>query len=366
MRIAVNISGSKEDGLLMELLQRFAASNPEHSMLLISDREIKGPNIVASNMALELVSPIIKSNVGLKYWYDVKLTATAKKFKAEVLINLGSFCSLTSKLPQVLVMDNLDVAHHPKAHSKSRQLFHKLYQKKFFAKAKKVVALNEWIKQELINQFNIAAEKLVVVPTVASEHFLPINFEQRESIKDGFADGREYFLFVNDEKQQERMMNVLKAFSLFKKWQQSSMKLLVVGKVDDGTTEKLKTYRHRDDVELLGNVSQEKQANLTAASYAFLDVSSHKGFSHHIAAAFQSGVPVIAGNEAEMTEIITGTALHADPTSVEEIANQLKLVYRDEKLRSQLIEKGLLLATQFSWNNSVKVLKEAIEAAAST
>jgi glycosyltransferase involved in cell wall biosynthesis len=366
MRIAVNISGFVKDGFLMELIQRFAESNDEHSILLLSDKETAGLNIVATNIRVETFSPIIKSNISLKYWYDVKLAAAAKKLKADLLINLGSFCSLGTKLPQLLVMDNLDFIHHPKAYSTSKQLFYKLYQKKFFAKAKKIIALNEWIKQELVNQFNIPAEKIVVVPPIANQHFAPINFEQRESIKDGFADGREYFLFINDEKQQQdRMMNLLKAFSLFKKWQQSSMKLLVMGKVDDVTMEKLKTYKHRDDVELMGDLSKEQHVKVLAACYAFLDISFHKGFTNRIAAAFQSGVPVIASNETEIPEMPSGSALHANPTDVEEIANQLKLVYRDEKLRSQLIEKGLLLSSHFSWSNSLSFFQKVIEATAS-
>jgi glycosyltransferase involved in cell wall biosynthesis len=365
MRIVVNINGLMEDGFQLELLKRFAENNSEYTFLLLCDKAIKGLDITANNAQIKIVGPIVKNSISLKYWHDIKLAAAAKKFKADVLINLGSSCSLGTQLPQVLVVANLDFIHHPKAHSKSRQLFYKLYQKKFLAKAKKIIALNEWIEQELINQFAIPAEKIKVVPSVANELFAPIDFEQRESIKDGHADGREYFLFINDEKQQNRMMNLLKAFSLFKKWQQSSMKLLIVGKVDDATIEKLKTYRHRDDVELLGNLSPEKFAKLLAACYAFLEISLHQGFSNHIIAAFQSAVPVIAGNVAEMPEIIAGTALHASPTDVEEIANQLKLVYKDEKLRSQLIEKGQFQATQFSWSNSLVVFQELIEATAS-
>lgn len=365
MRIAVNISGLREDWFLEELLQRFAGSSSEHSILLVSDRAIKELNIIGSNVTIEVLSPTIKSNVSLKYWYDIKLTTTAKKFKADVLVHLGSFCSLATKLPQVLVVGNLDFIHYPKKHSASRRLFYNLYQKKFFAKAKRIVALNEWIKQELDSKLNVATEKIFIVQPVANALFAPVNFEQRESTKDGHADGREFFLFANEENNPDSMMNLLKAFSLFKKWQQSSMKLLVTGKVDAGTMEKLKTYRHREDVELLGNITREQFARLLAASYAFLDIAKHKGVSKNMAAAFTTGIPVIAGNGTEMHEVPAGTVLNAEPTNVEEIANQLKLVYRDERLRGQLIEKGLLQADKFSWDNSLANFWQAINTAAS-
>lgn len=149
----------------------------------------------------------------------------------------------------------------------------------------------------------------------------------------------------------DNLMNVLKAFSLFKKWQHSNMKLLVVGSLTEQKNtiaDKLKTYKYRDDVVLLNSVDEITLAKLTASSYCVLYLSFLENFAVPIIEAMQSGVPVIASNVSSMKEVGGDIALYANPNSSDEIAEQMQLIYRDEILRSKLIKDGLQQATQFS------------------
>jgi glycosyltransferase involved in cell wall biosynthesis len=154
-------------------------------------------------------------------------------------------------------------------------------------------------------------------------------------------------------------MNLLKAFSLFKKWQNSNMKLLVAGRLAwkyVNLIEKLKTYKYRDDVVLLGYVSEEQLQQLTASAYALVYPSLFEGFGLPILEAMQSAVPVICSQTSSMPEVGGDAALYVDPQNPDDIAKQMLKLYKDEALREEMIKKGLERAKEFSWNRSAELL----------
>jgi len=369
MRIAVNIQGLvKNDSksfehFTNELMQHIVKAYPQHEFLFLSDKPLKHFSIDAG---ITILTPMVKGNASLKYWYDVKLVGAVKKLNADILVHFGETCSLTTKIPQVLVIKDLAFIHHPKWFSKPALLFNKIFQKKFIGKAKYIVALSEFVKQDINAQYKISAEKATAVLPAAGNSFKPISFEEREAIKDGYADGREFFLFIGSTDEHSNLMNVLKAFSIFKKWQQSSMKLLVTGKADDGFMEKLKTYKYRDDVTVLDTLNNEQYAKLVTAAYALICVPVYDGIGLPIVEAMQAGVPTIASEKTALSEMAADAALYVNPIEVDELANQMKILYRDEALRSQLIQKGLVQAAKFTWHESAERFMKIIESAAST
>jgi len=61
-----------------------------------------------------------------------------------------------------------------------------------------------------------------------------------------------------------------------------------------------------------------------------------------------------------MQEIAKDAALFADATSYNDIADKMMMLYKDETLRKQLIEKGRLTAGQYSWNKTADLLWKSI------
>jgi glycosyltransferase involved in cell wall biosynthesis len=162
-------------------------------------------------------------------------------------------------------------------------------------------------------------------------------------------------------------LNLLKAFSLFKKWQQSNMKLLIVGRTawdHEEILEKIKTYKYREDVVLLGYVTDEQLARITGAAYALVYPSFFEGFGLPIVEAMQSGVPVITSNNSSMPEIGGDAALYADPSEPDAIAKHMLELYKNESYRSDLIGAGKTQAAKFSWDRAADELWQNISEAA--
>jgi glycosyltransferase involved in cell wall biosynthesis len=143
------------------------------------------------------------------------------------------------------------------------------------------------------------------------------------------------------------------------------MKLVFTGRLAwkyEDFLEKLKTYKYRDDIVLTGYLSEDKLSLITSAAYASVYMSLYEGFGLPIVEAMQSGVPVITSNIASMPEVGSDAVLYADPNNPKTIAEQMQLLYKDEKLRQFQIEKGLERAKNYSWDQSAASFWQEIEA----
>ena len=68
--------------------------------------------------------------------------------------------------------------------------------------------------------------KLHVINPGIDEIFKPLDWEEKEIIREKYAEGKAYFLFSGDINRRSNLINLLKAFSFFKKRQKSNMMLL--------------------------------------------------------------------------------------------------------------------------------------------
>jgi len=66
-----------------------------------------------------------------------------------------------------------------------------------------------------------------------------------------------------------------------------------------------------------------------------------------------------------MQEIAEDAAVYADPGKFESIAEKMMLIYKDENLRKQLIEKGKIVVARYSWEQTGELLWQSIMKAVS-
>jgi glycosyltransferase involved in cell wall biosynthesis len=372
MRIAVNAIFLQKDHLegyghyVNEIFSRIVQQHPEHEFIFVFDRPYDEKFIFSSNVKAMVVSPAARHPLAFKYWYDVKLPRALRPYKIDVLVQPYGFCSLTTSIPQILVVHDLAFLHYPKFISWYQRLYYNLFTKSFLKKAKQVVAVSDFTRSDIIKYYQISSQKLSVVHGAARKDFVPLSWFDREDVKAGFSDGREYFLFIGGIHPRKNLMNLLKAFSLFKKWQQSNMKLLVVGRLAwqyDDILQKLKTYKYRDDVVLLGYQPEEQLALLTASAYALVYPSYFEGFGLPILEAMQAETPVITSDTSSMPEIGGNAALYADPADPDAIAKQMLFLYKNEAERTGLVGAGTIRAKEFSWDKSAEQVWQNIIAA---
>jgi glycosyltransferase involved in cell wall biosynthesis len=348
------------------ILQQLIQKHKEHDFFAFSERKDGEMVNGLENISDVLITPAAINLLSLKLWYDVKLPLALKKHKIDVLICPNGICCLTTKIPQILILQNLDF--NPKtsfANAKSL-LFYKKFTASFLKKADVVATVSQHLKDEMLTRYK--KDNITVTGFGVPAFFSAIQWQQREAIKERHAEGFEYFIFTATLHPAANLLNVLKAFSIFKKWQKSGMKLMIIvseNKYLRGEIEKLSTYKYRNDVLVKENLSWQEIPNIIAASYAAIYTPLSDAFPTPLIEAMQCHVPLIASLGAGTIEVAAESALYINPEKQEEIAEAMKTLFKDENLRSKLIEKGKQQAGIFNLDKVTGVISQLIEQAVS-
>jgi glycosyltransferase involved in cell wall biosynthesis len=368
MTIAVNtrfLSGELEGYgyFTHELFRILVKDHPEHQFYFLFDRPFDEAFIFSSNVHPLVVAPPARHPILWRYWYDVKIPVVLKKIRADVFVSPDGFCSLTTKVPQCLVVHDLGFLHYPEAYKKSHVSYLKRNTARFLRKAKSIATVSQFSKDDIIKHYKTRAEKIDVIYSGVKNFFQPVSFEVKETTREKYTEGKEYFMYVGAIQPRKNLINLLKAFSAFKKRLQSNMKLVIAGRLawkNDEFLKLINTYKYRSDVVLTGYLAQEELAVVLGSAYCLVYPSVFEGFGVPPMEAMKCGVPVITSEKTSMHEIGGDAALYFNPNDHNDIAEKMMLIYKNENLRNQLIEKGKLKAENYSWEKSAGLFWKSI------
>ena len=348
---------------IYECFRRITRQQTQHTFIFIFDRPYDPSLIFSHNIIPVITGPEVRYPMRWWVWYNVKVPLVLKKYKADVFINVDGFCSSFTKVPQCLVMMHdpafLDYPHFLK---KNNLFFIKKTAADCLKKAKIICTWSEFSKRDISETYKIDERKIEVVYTGVSELFTSIEFEEREKIKDQYSDGNEYFLFTGNIYTEKNLIDLLKAFSIFKKSQKSSMQLLITNRFSykNEFAENLRLFKFREDVKLLGYLTQIELAKITAASYVIIYLSLARVLYTPLIEAMKCNVPVITSNTYAIPEICGEAALYANYDDHKDIADKIMLIFKDETLRTELILKGKTQLNKYSWDKTSLLLWQSI------
>ena len=141
------------------------------------------------------------------------------------------------------------------------------------------------------------------------------------------------------------------------------MKLVLAGRLawkNDAFLDLLKTYKYKADVVLTNYVEEKELAKLTASAYSLVYPSLFEGFGVPVLEAMQCNVAVLTSVNSSMQEIAEDAALYFDATNHTDMAEKLMLIYKDESLRSRLIEKGKQVVVNYNWERTANLLWQSV------
>ena len=370
MKIAVNarlLLTAKLDGIgwfTAETLSRITQQHPEHEFIFIFDRPFDSSLIFSSNITPIVVPPAARHPLLFYIWFEHMIPGAIRKSRADIFLSTDSYLSLSSNVPSVLVMHDLNFEHYPKDLPWLVSKYYRYYIPKFAAHATRIATVSEFSRNDIVSLYNIPPEKIDVIYSGAGELFVPLSPAEQLSVKTQFAGGRDYFLSIGALHPRKNLVNLFRAFDHFKESDQKGMKLLVVGAKYWWTDDMRKAYesmRYRDDVIFTGRLSSSDLRNVVASAFAQTYVSYFEGFGLPLVEAFYCDVPVITSNITSMPEIAGDAALLVDPFDYISISSAMQQLANDENLRDRLIAKGRVRRAGFSWQKTSEKLWNTCE-----
>ncbi len=369
MKIAVNtrlLLKGKLEGIgwfTYQTLKRMVENHPEHEFIFIFDRPYDPSFIFGKNVTAIVVGPPARHPILFYLWLDWSVAYVLKKYKADVFLSPDGFGTLNSTVPTCLVIHDLAFEHYPEHLKKSHSFYFRKFTPLFARKAKRIVTVSEYSKNDISTRYQIALEKIAVSNNAAHEEYAPLDWAIRENIKKEYTEGCEYFIFAGALHPRKNVVNLLKAFIRFKKRNGSNMKLSIVGRMAWNYKEVVEMKNEmpfKEDVVWLGYLDVQELAKLMAAAYALVYASLFEGFGIPIIEAYKCAVPAIVSNTSSMPEVAGDAALIVDPSDYHDIADKMSQLYKDEGLREKLSKNAVQQAQKFTWEKAAEVLWENI------
>lgn len=192
-----------------------------------------------------------------------------------------------------------------------------------FARVKYVTVISEFTKNEILKNFKIKPEKIIVIPDCVSPEIKysekPFNQEVPNILQIG-------------TKQNKNLDNLIPALNGI------PCKLTIVGKLTGVQIALLE--RHKIKYENKYDLAYEEIIILYKRSDLVTFVSTYEGFGVPILEAQATGRPLITSNLSPMKEVAGNGALLVDPYNVKAIRLAFKQVTEDKDLRNNIIKKG--------------------------
>jgi glycosyltransferase involved in cell wall biosynthesis len=150
----------------------------------------------------------------------------------------------------------------------------------------------------------------------------------------------------------KNVRRLLRAYATFLKRHGTALPLVLAGGkgwLEDDLEEFIGSLGIRENVRLLGYVSDEQLVWLYRNCFAFLYPSLFEGFGLPVLEALSLGAAVITSNTTSLPEVAGDAAWYVDPLQEEEIVQAMAGLASDGPRRNRLKELGPLQARKFSW-----------------
>jgi len=370
LKIAVNtrlLLHGKLEGIgwfSYENLKRITTGHPEHQFYFLFDRPYHRDFIFSDNVIPLVAGPPARHPVLYYIWFEFTVRRLLKKIGADLFLSPDGYLSLGSKIPSIAVFHDLNFEHYPGDLPLAERWYYRTFFRKYAAKAARIATVSGFSKADITKQYGTDPEKIDVVYNGANEEYLPVDESVKSETRKKYTGGRPYFFFVGSMHPRKNLVNLFRAFDLYRKTDNRNTVLLLAGAKKWWTGEIASVYENmefKDDVIFSGRLETSEMRDVMGSAIALTYVSYFEGFGIPIVEAFRCGTPVITSNITSMPEVGGEAALYADPFKPGEIADAMIKIANDDTLREHLIKAGAERAGIFTWDQSALRLWQTIE-----
>lgn len=224
-------------------------------------------------------------------------------------------------------------------------------------KAKKILVPSEFIKNQLMDDWNINREKVVVTYEAVDEKIIKHKSKiKNQKLLKHFNIEKPYIFYVGNAHPHKNVEGLIKAFgNLRVKYPNLS---LVLAGSDHYFWQKIKTEFQQAGIIYTGYVSDNELVELYKNAWCFVMPSFEEGFGIPILEAMACGCPVVSSNRGSLPEVAGHAVIYFDPGNQVDMVNKINIVLESENIRQELIKKGLKRYKQFSWK---KLAQQTLE-----
>ena len=240
---------------------------------------------------------------------------------------------------------------------------------KSIKKAKHIVTVSQFSKDEIIKTYQINPDKITIayngVDTPPS-----IDQKTQQNILSSYSlKSKSYFLYLGTLKPNKNIPFLIKSFSLFLKNQRTrvpenqSTKLVIAGKkgwLFDEIFATVKKEGIEKYVVFTDFVTEDQKWTLYQNAIASVLPSTYEGFGIPAIESMKSGTPVIVSDIPPFKEVVQDNGLFINPQDKSSLCQKMVDI-SNPKIREKYSKLGKNQADKFTWQNTAKSVLSVFE-----
>lgn len=250
---------------------------------------------------------------------------------------------------QIITIHDLICLNYPKQ-NKLQYYYFKYLVPSILKSSKKIVAISEFTKSDLLKFYSIPERKIEVVYNGLNHLKLNNDFKTNSDYNRIVGDSP-FFLTVGASYPHKNVENLFHAIKLFNN---NEIKFFIIGKKNDYgvSLRKLSEKLELSNVIFLDYVSESLLAKLYKETICNIYISSYEGFGFPPLEAACFGTTSLVSDIPIMHEILGEYAIYVDSKNIEKITQKITNIYSNKINGTQTKKDFKALLRKYSWENA--------------
>ena len=268
----------------------------------------------------------------------------AQPRSVRLLHSVAGVAPVLSNIPLVLTVPDLTYQVHPASmHPRARWYFGALGPPSI-RRARHLIVSSEAIRQQVIDLYHIAPDRVTSVPLCADSIFSPRPADEVAAVRKQLGLPERYVLYVGTIDPRKDLARLRAAYEMLPPDLAADSALVFAGRTNRGAERLARELRRpgrRGHIISLGYAPREKLPALYSGAALFVYPSRYEGFGLPVLEAMSCGTPVVVSGTPALAELVGDAGTVLRPESTEELTQAIERMLRFDADRLRLGELGL-------------------------
>ena len=288
-------------------------------------------------------------------WEQSLLALSSIKHSFDLLHGMAFVTPLFGLIPSIVTVYDLSFLKYPEYIQSGNRAYLSLFTKLSCIKARRIIAISNNTKNDLVDLFGINKDKIDVIYPGINANMKRADSKQISHFrkKKGLPD--KFILYLGTIEPRKNLSVLIQAYNKVK---HHGVKLVCVGGkgwlYED-------VFRIVDDLQLgrdvifPGFIPKEELALWYSACSLFVYPSVYEGFGMPVLEALACGAIVVTSNSSSLPEVVGDAAFLVTPNNVDQLASTMDDILCGKHNCSELSLSAVEQSCKFNWNTSSKL-----------